>query len=214
MKKPTVTIAIISFLLGIGVTYLFSKPPEVVESPTTEPIASSQEEDTTKAESALISNDNPFEQIPTIDAYYNGEKMWFIHTDVSDADMAKRLTAMVNFNTIFSSQLGTISKDKVGTLYVFTNGIKQEEVKPWNGGPFGFQIDIFDTIPGMDTYTPIRSPQLVTWKETATPRILKSVDELLEAEQNGEVTIKQTNVIVNVPIIKWPSDYFGGQSKL
>ncbi len=38
---------------------------------------------------------DPYETVPVIDAYYEGGKVWFIHTDVSDEQMARRLTQMV-----------------------------------------------------------------------------------------------------------------------
>ena len=69
-------------------------------------------------------------------------------------------------------------------------------------------------MPGDEDYTPVRTPCLVTWKETATPRILMSLAELLEAENNGELTIRPTNVIVNAPVVRWPTDYLSGRSKI
>ncbi|MEE8116051.1 MAG: hypothetical protein V3T28_02985, partial [Gemmatimonadales bacterium] len=102
----------------------------------------------------------------------------------------------------------------VGQFYVFTNGISQEGVEPWGGGPLGYQIDIFESVPGDEGYTPLRNPHLVTWNETAAPRILTSVAELLEAERNGELTVTQTNVIVNAPVVRWPTEYLGGRSRI
>ncbi len=102
----------------------------------------------------------------------------------------------------------------MGKFYVFTNGVSQGGVKPWSGGPLGYQIDIFESVPGDEDYTPLRNPHLVTWKESATPRILTSLAELLEAEENGELSISPTNVIVNAPVVRWPTDYMGGRSKI
>ena len=62
---------------------------------------------------------------------YKQEIIWFIHTDVSDKGMAQRLTTMVDYNTVYSPTLGAISQDNVGTLYVFMNGIKQDDTQPW-----------------------------------------------------------------------------------
>ncbi len=163
---------------------------------------------------AAQSADDPYETLPVIDAYYEGKTLWFIHTDVSDEPMARRLTMMVGYNTIYSPRLGEIPRDKVGKFYAFTNGVSQEGVGPWGGGPFGYQIDIFESVPGDEGYTPLRNPHLVTWKETATPKILTSVAELLEAERNGELTIRPTNVIVSAPVVRWPTDYLGGRSKI
>ena len=203
MNKSNCPTIVIALLLGAGITFIVmnSLQPKV-ETPEALP------------EASQIQNfeANPYLDIPVIDAYYEGEKLWFIHTDVADEGMAKMLTNMVNFDTIFSARLGDVPLDKVGKIYVFTNGPEQSGVKPWGGGPFNYQIDIFDSIPGDEGYTPIRNPQMVSWNDGSKPRILKSMDELLEAEKNGELTIKQTNVVVNVPIVKWPSDYLGGSS--
>lgn len=106
-----------------------------------------------------ITAEHPYETIPVIDAYYEGEK-------------------------------------------------------PWGGGPFHYQIDILDSVPGESVYSPLRNPQLVAWKEGATPRILRSVAELEKAERNGELTIEATGAIVNAPVVKWPGDYLGGDARL
>ena len=146
-----------------------------------------------------------YEKIPVIDAYYKGEKIWFIHTDVTSPEMAERLTAMVDYTTLYVPKHSeAVDTAKIAKLYVFTNGIDQSDAKPWGGGPFNYQIDIFDSIPGESEYTSIRNPNLVTWDEGATPRILKSEEELLEAEANGELIIKKTPVVVNVPVVRWP----------
>jgi len=152
-----------------------------------------------------------FEKIPVIDAYYNGEKIWFIHTDVTNQEMAEKLTKMVSYRTVYAPQNAeAIDKTKIAKFYIFTNGIDHAGVEPWNGGPFGFQIDIFESVPGDEMYTSVRMPYAVTWNENAKPRILKSVEELMAAETAGELTMESTDVIVNVPVVRWP----GGSGKL
>ena len=142
--------------------------------------------------------------MPLIDGYYNGEKVYFIHTEVSDKDISEMLTMMVNFPTLHVSELKNISPDDLATVYIFTNGIPGSG--PYGGGPFFFQIDIFDTIPGQEGYSQFRSPHLVTWSENSSPRLLTSVEELLEAEANGELSIEKTDLVVNAPMIVWRSD--------
>ena len=142
--------------------------------------------------------------IPMIDGYYNGEKVFFLHTEVSDKPMAEMMTMMVNFPTLYVPELMNISPDDLGKVYIFTNGIPGTE--PYGGGPFFFQIDIFDAIPGQEGYSQFRTPHLVTWSENSSPRLLTSVEELLEAEANGEVSIKKTDLAVNAPMIVWRSD--------
>lgn len=164
--------------------------------------------------SAAISAEHPYEQVPVINAYYDGGLVWFQHTDVSDEQMAQRLTKMAGFHTLFSPQLGAVPKAAAGALYVFTNGISHAGEKPWGGGPFGYQIDIMSAIPGDHAYTPALNPRLVTWNKGAVPRVLTSVDELMRAQRNGELTIAETPVIVDAPVVKWPSSYLNGQSRV
>ncbi len=141
--------------------------------------------------------------IPLIDGYYNGEKVLFIHTEISDKKMANMMTSMVNFPTLHVPNLENIPDDDLGKFYVFTNGIAG--IGPYGGGPFFFQIDIFDSIPGQDGYSEFRVPQLVTWNDDSTPRILTSVDDLFDAQTNGELTIKSANFVVHLPMITWNS---------
>src|ERR671919_756572 len=140
--------------------------------------------------------------IPLIDGYYNGNKVFFVHTEVSDKMMADMMTMMINFPTLNVPQLANISdRANVENIYVFTNGVNGSG--PYGGGPFMFQIDVFDSVPGQTTYSNFRTPYLVTWNDNATARVLTSEEEILQAESNGELTVKDTSIVVNVPIIAW-----------
>jgi len=48
--------------------------------------------------------------------------------------------------------------------------------------------------------------QTLKWNDNATSRELKSVEEIIAAQKNGELTITETNIIVNSPAIKWQDD--------
>jgi len=141
--------------------------------------------------------------IPMIDGYYNGNKVYFIHTEISDEKMANMMTMMVNFPTLHVPDLENIPEEDLGKFYVFTNGVAG--TGPYGGGPFFFQIDIFDTVPNSDGYSEFRVPQLVTWNDDSTPRILTSVSDLLDAETNGELSIKSAGFVVHLPMIVWDS---------
>ncbi len=142
--------------------------------------------------------------IPLIDGYYNGEKVFFVHTEVSDKAMAEMMTMMINFPTLHVPDLKNMPQDKMSKVYVFTNGISGSG--PYGGGPFMYQIDVFDSIPDQIGYSQFRVPHLVTWNENSTSRILISVDEIMEAELNAELTIQKTDNVVNTPMIVWKSD--------
>jgi len=150
--------------------------------------------------------------MPMIDGYYNGEKVYFIHTEVSDSDMAEMMSMMVNFSTLHVPELTSIPEEETAHVYVFTNGIAGSG--PYGGGPFFFQIDIFDTIPGDEGYSQFRIPYLVTWNENSSPRILTSVVDIFEAGTNGELKIVETNLVVNAPMIVWTSDGMEQQSSM
>jgi len=152
-----------------------------------------------------------YETIPVVDGYFEGGKVWFIHPDVSNAEISEKLTRMISYKTLYVPKHNeVIDAGKLAKLYVFTNGIDHKGVKPWGGGPFGYQIDIFDSIPGDEQYTSIRRPYVVSWNEESRPRILKSEKELLAAEEKGELTITETDFVVNVPVLRWP----GGRARL
>jgi len=145
------------------------------------------------------------EKIPVINAYYEGEEIWFVHTDVTDQEMAERLTKMTDYRTVYApSNLQAVDSNKLAKFYVFTNGIDHAGEEPWGGGPFGYQIDIFESVPGDEGYTSWRMPYAITWNDDAKPRILKSTAELKVAEANDELTIEPTGVVVNVPVVRWP----------
>ncbi|KAG2478733.1 MAG: hypothetical protein NPMRTH1_320002 [Nitrosopumilales archaeon] len=141
--------------------------------------------------------------MPMIDGYYNGEKVFFVHTEVSDKNMADMMSMMINFPTLHVSDLTNIPQSELSKVYVFTSGIPGSG--PYGGGPFMFQIDVFDSVPGQIGYSQFRVPYLVTWNDDSIPRILTSEAEILEAESNGELTIQKTENVVNSPMLVWKS---------
>jgi len=139
--------------------------------------------------------------MPMIDGYYKGNKVNFVHTEVSDSGMAEMMTSMINFPTLHVPELKNIPEDQTAKVYVFTNGIPGSE--PYGGGPFMFQIDVFDSIPGQAEYSQFRVPHLVTWNENAKPRVLTSESNILKAEASGELTIQKSDTVVNAPMVTW-----------
>jgi len=148
--------------------------------------------------------------MPMIDGYYKGNKVYFIHTEVSDSEMAEMMSKMINFPTIHVPELKNIPEDQMARVYVFTNGVPGSE--PYGGGPFMFQIDVFDSIPGQKEYSQFRIPYLVTWNNDTTPRILNSESVILKAESDGKVSIEKSNLVVNVPMITWEMEVYYGKA--
>jgi len=148
--------------------------------------------------------------MPMIDGYYKGNKVYFVHTEVSDSAMADMMSKMINFPTLHVPELKNIPEDQMARVYVFTNGVPGSE--PYGGGPFMFQIDVFDSIPGQTEYSQFRIPYLVTWNDDTIPRILTSESEILKAESDGKVTIEKSTLVVNVPMITWEMEVYYGKA--
>ncbi len=137
---------------------------------------------------------------PTVQGFMEGREIVFMHTEVSDPKVAGILTGMIRSPVFTVPSLAQVPKAALATVYVFTNGIK-------DGGPLKFQRDIFDNPPDTPGYSPLREIVLVTWNAGRDPRILKSVTELMEAEKKGELTLKRTGIVVNVPLVTWPGGH-------
>ncbi len=137
---------------------------------------------------------------PPVKGLYKGKDVQLIHTEASDAGVAAMLTKMMGPKVLTVPSLAKIPAGLLADVYVFTNGVKGE-------GPFGFQVDVFDSVPGDPRYTPLRAVHLVTWRTEAKARLLRSVEEIRAAARKGEVSIARSGAVVNMPMLVWP----GGQ---
>jgi hypothetical protein len=50
-------------------------------------------------------------------------------------------------------------------------------------------------------YSPLRSLYLVTWKNEGRARELRSLSEVQEAEEKGEVKIERQEAVINEPFL-------------
>ena len=135
-------------------------------------------------------------ELPAGKAYAEGEEIYFVHTEASDADVADKLTAMMKSPMLYVPSLINVPDEALANAYVFTNGVE-------GSGPFGFQADVFDNPPGTDGYSPLRRLNVITWVDETKVRELKSAADVLDAEKAGELTIEQPGVVVNMPFVVW-----------
>lgn len=135
-------------------------------------------------------------ELPAGKAYADGKEIYFVHTEASDADAATLLTTMMNSPVLEVPGLADVPDTALANVYVFDNGLT-------GMGPFGFQADVFDYPPGSVGYSPLRKLNVVTWVDPTNARELKSVAEILQVEQAGEVTIAQPGVVINMPFVVW-----------
>jgi hypothetical protein len=141
-----------------------------------------------------MSSQNP---TPPVRGLYNGREVVFIHTEASSPQVAQMLTRMMGPKVFTVPSLARVPRELLTDVYVFTNGVKGD-------GPFGFQVDVFDAVPGEARYTPLRAVILVSWKDGGTARVLGSVATIQTAARKGEVTLTRSGAVVNMPILKWP----------
>lgn len=134
--------------------------------------------------------------IPLLKGYENGNELYFIATDVSDEKTAAFATNLTSFKVNYVPALAQTPEKARAQAYAFTNGVAGE-------GPFGFQLPVVNAKPGEVGYSPLWQVNEVTWNDNATTRELKSVQEITTAEQNGELSINSTDIVVNHPAIQW-----------
>lgn len=135
--------------------------------------------------------------VPAGMAYSEGQEIRFIHTEVSDAEIAQLLTDMMSSPVLVVPSLASVPETALAPVYVFTNGVE-------GMGPLGYQPDVFPFPPGTEAYTPLRKIHLVTWADAAGGRLLTSAAEVEAALAAGELTEEVPGVVVNMPFITWP----------
>lgn len=138
----------------------------------------------------------PTAVLPAGKAYAEGKEIYFVHTEASNPDVAKLLTDMMSSPVLYVPSLADVPVSALAQVYVFDNGLK-------GNGPFGFQADVFGDPPGTAGYSPLRNVNAVTWVDPTKARELKSVAEIMAAQDAGEVTIAQPGVVVNMPFAVW-----------
>ena len=134
--------------------------------------------------------------IPLSKGYIDGNIAYFIATDASDKHAVSSITNNTGFPVNYAPLLNNTPESIRGQGYVFSNGVEGE-------APGGFQLPVANAIPGDKDYSPLWHTNFVKWNDNATARELKSVEEIMAAHKNGELTITETNIIINSPAIKW-----------
>lgn len=185
----SITIAIAAFLL----TAMIVLGPMSIQQQQQQALAQQQLD---PGSVLKLSRTNVPIDIPLLKGYENGNEIYFIATDVSDEKTAADATNMTGFEVNYAPVLAQTPESARAQAYTFTNGISGD-------GPFGFQVPVTTAKPGAEGYSPLWQINLVAWNDNATPRELKSVEEITAAVQNGELSINQTDIIANHPAIRW-----------
>ncbi len=139
--------------------------------------------------------------IPMHQGYYNGEAVYYIITDSSDPTHAEIITESQGWKVELAPLLANAPDAALSTTYMFTNGVEGD-------GVHGYQGEVFTSTPAQpDVYSALTSHVHVTWDDASTPFILDSEDAIMDAAEQGMVTLNELDVVLNMPQIVWP----GGQ---
>jgi len=133
-------------------------------------------------------------ELPLLSGWYDGDVVFYITTDVSQQEMAR--AAGANYVPRLRHALRPPEPGQPTALdrvYKFTN-FQQGSVFP--SAPQSAR----SADPDAD-YTPFWVVYQVTWLPGATPHLLRSEQEIADAEQNKQVRIAATDVVVNCPIL-------------
>lgn len=136
--------------------------------------------------------------IPVSTGFIDGKIAYFIATDASTQEVASSVSNTTGFKVNYAPTLANTSDSARQQGFVFLNGFSGEE-----GGPLGSQLSVATAVPGDPDYSPLFDINYVQWNtnNASDIRILKSADEIFEAQQNGELIITKSNVVINSPAI-------------
>ncbi len=195
IRNPSTTIAL---TLAVGIFLLTSAAAAATTvSPLQQQVFAQQVTEETEPGSVLkLARTNVPIDILLLKGYEKGNEIYFIATDVSDEMTATFATNLTGFKVNYAPALAQTPDSARAQAYAFTNGVAGD-------GPFGFQIPVVNAKPGDEGYSPLWQVNEVTWNDNATARELKSVQEITTAEQNGDLSINDTDIVVNHPAIQW-----------
>ena len=132
----------------------------------------------------------PTAALPVNKAYADGKEIYFVHLEASDEKAAKQLTNMMESPVLYVPSLAKTPAEELANVYSFKNGVEG-------------QVSVFDNPPGTTGYSPLRQLNVVVWSDGSKARELKSVAEIISAKEAGELAIKPTGIVINMPFVVW-----------
>jgi hypothetical protein len=134
--------------------------------------------------------------LPLLSAWYDGKKVYYVTTDVSDRKVAQIMGA--NLTPRLKDGLPSYPKAPTQTtllerVYAFTNS-PQDKVFSSAPAPIG-------PASADRHYSPIWLAVNVTWAPSATPKTLTSEEDILAEEEAHSLTLERTEILLNCPIV-------------
>ena len=141
--------------------------------------------------------------LPLLRGWFEGQEVLYVTTDASDADMARAKHA--NYAPLLANALpdpqastssGMQRMQRLGAtdrVYGTTN-FEQASVFASAPRPVG-------PANAYTAYSPLWQLVQVTWVDATQARTLRSEEEVLDAQDKGQITLQITRVVLNCPII-------------
>ena len=138
-------------------------------------------------------------ELPLQSGWFEGQRVFYVTTDASDAKMAADMGA--NFVPRLADALpppgaGPGARSAVERIYKFTN-FEQVNVLPSAPVPTGGGNRD-------QSYSPLWVMFMVSWAPGFQPSELRSEEQVLAAAERGWVSIQPTRIVVNCPVVMSP----------
>jgi hypothetical protein len=136
--------------------------------------------------------------IPVSRGYVNGNISYFISPDASEKQIVSSITNTTKFIVNYAPSLADTPQSARQQGYVFINGVKGDGLNE-------SQLPVASAVPtiaGNNGYSPLFQINYVKWNDNSTARLLKSVDQIMDAKSKGEISITKTNIVINSPFVQ------------
>lgn len=134
-------------------------------------------------------------ELPLVSGWFEGKVVRYVTTDVSDkkaaAEMGANYVPRLANAIVQQPQPGQPSA--IERIYSVAN-FKQGSVLPSLPQPLGVENQ-------NRNYSPLWQVYLVTWLPGQQAHVLKSEEEVLAAEDAGQLKIEKTQIVVNCPVV-------------
>lgn len=128
--------------------------------------------------------------LPVKEAWFEGQVVHYVSTDISDAAIARKQG--INYVPALAETLRPGAP--VERAYKFPNE-EQATVLPSIPRPVGGSN-------ADPTYSPLWVLVMVRWKPGVAPHTLTSEEAVLAAEEKGEVELTRTKIVANWPVVR------------
>ncbi|MBX3606708.1 MAG: hypothetical protein KF788_15620 [Piscinibacter sp.] len=141
---------------------------------------------------AACASGPPTVSLPLQQGWFDGEVVFYVTTDVSDAAVARDKQAN-HAPRLAGAAHAAGPAAPLDTVYAVTNFAQ--------GGVFASAPDPIGPLSRDASYSPLWRMVAVTWVDPARARVLKSEEEVLAAQEAGHVRLVRTDIVLNCPIV-------------